>query len=509
MKYLIGVDLGTTLAKCVIYDEQGNAISEAQKEMKIIYPGSGKAEQDANQFYSVSCNLIKKCIKNSKIDVKKIAGISIDSQMGGIMAIDKNYNPVTYYDTPLDSRSAAENEYMHSSYGDLIIEKNGSFSTYGNKILYWKKRNQWKDIHKFIQPSAFVAGKLAGLSGDSAYIDESFICFSGLADLKKSEWSYELCNKLEVDIKKLPKIIKSNEIIGEISRETSGDTAIPVGVPISAGCGDQAAGFVGAGIINTGKMVDVSGTACILGVCIDKYKYDLEHKTLACMKSALGNKYYLISVVLAGRTHKWFIDTFFSEEKTKVVKGSKDIYSYLDRLASDIEPGSDGLVAINYLQGRFFPPDPNIRGLFIGHTWAHKKLHFYRSILESIAYDHYLTREIIQELVPELDLESITAIGSGAKSRFWMQIKADILQIPYQNLFRSDLSTLGSAIIAGYSIGLFNNLEDILKRFVKSNIKISPIPGEDKKYIKYIEIYKDLFQALEKIYKRLSNLEEI
>ena len=134
-----------------------------------------------------------------------------------------------------------------------------------------------------------------------------------------------------------------------------------------------------------------------------------------------------------------------------------------------------------------------------------KKLHFYRSILESIAYDHYLTREIIQELVPELDLESVTAIGSGAKSRFWMQIKADILQIPYQNLFRSDLSTLGSAIIAGYSIGLFNNLEDIIKSFVKSNIKISPISGEDKKYIKYIEIYKELFDSLKGIYKKISS----
>ena len=505
MKYLIGVDLGTTLAKCVIYDEQGNAISEAQEEMKIIYPKPGQAEQDANQFYIVTCNLIKKCIEDSKIDIKKIAGISIDSQMGGIMAIDKKYNPVIYYDTPLDSRSAEENEYMHKSYGDLIIEKNGSFSTYGNKILYWKKKNQWEDIHKFIQPSAFVAGKLASLSGDSAYIDESFICFSGLADLKKSEWSQKLCGKLEVDMEKLPKIIKSNEIIGEISKKASGDTGIPVGVPVSAGCGDQAAGFVGAGIINTGQMVDASGTACILGACIDEYKFDIRNKTLACMKSAIGDNYYLMSVVLGGRTHKWFIDEFFSEEKEKIEKESNDIYSYLDDMASKLKPGSDGLLAIDYLQGRFFPPDPNIRGLFIGHTWAHKKIHFYRSILESIAYDNYLTREIIQELVPELDLESVTAIGSGAKSRFWMQIKADILQIPYQNLFRSDLSTLGSAIIAGYSIGIFNNLEDILKRFVKSNIKISPILGEDKKYIKYIEIYKELFDSLKGIYKKISS----
>ena len=505
MKYLIGIDLGTTLAKCVMYNEQGKSVSEAQREMKIIYPGPGEAEQDANQFYKVSCNLIKKCIKDSRIDIKKIAGISIDSQMGGIKAIDKKYNPVTYYDTPLDIRSAKENKYMHENYGELIIKKSGSFSTYGNKILYWKKQKEWNEIYKFIQPSSFVAGKLAGFKGDDAYIDDSFICFSGLADLEKSEWSNELCKELDVDISKLPKILRSSEIIGEVTKKSSEDTGIPVGVPISAGCGDQSAGFIGAGIFDHGQLIDVSGTACILGVCIDKYKYDLEHKTLACMKSALGDNYYLISVVLAGRTHKWFIDEFFSNEKERIERGNKNIYSHLDKLASDIEPGSDGLVAIDYLQGRFFPPDPNIRGLFIGHTWAHKKIHFYRSILESIAYDHYLTKEIIRELVPELDLKSITAIGSGARSKFWMQMKSDILQIPYQNLSRSDLSTLGSAIIAGYSIGMFKDIVEIRNKFIRTNYKIYPNKDADKKYIKYIEVYKDLFLALNEVYKKLSD----
>ena len=504
-KYIIGIDLGTTLAKCVIYNENGSVLSESSQEMIINYPGPGEAEQEADQFYKVSCDLIKKCIENSKICKKNIAAISIDSQMGGIMGIDKNYFPVTYYDTPLDCRSAKENEYMHSNFGDLIIEKNGSFSTYGQKILYWKKQREWKDIYKFVQPSSFVAGKLAGLSGDNAYIDESFVCFSGLADLEKSEWSNELCSKLKVDEKKLPKIIKSDEIIGEVCKNASEDTGIPVGVPISAGCGDQAAGFVGAGITDAGQVVDVSGTACVLGACIDEYKYDLKNKTLACMKSALGNKYYLISAVLAGKTHKWFIDEFFSKEKEDIEKENKDIYSYLDDMASKVRPGSDGLVAIDYLQGRFFPPDPNIKGLFIGHTWAHKKIHFYRSILESIAYDHYVTKEIIKELVPDVDLSVVTAIGSGAKSKFWMKIKSDILQIPYQNLFRSDLSTLGSAIIAGYSTGLIKNIDEIKRRFTKPNQKILPEKGADREYIKYIDVYKELFKTLKEIYRKISS----
>ena len=349
MKYLIGIDLGTTEAKCVIYDESGNSISEAKEEMIISYPGPGWAEQDANDFYNVACRLIKKTIGKSGISKNQIAALSIDSQMGGIMSIDKNFNPVTYYDTPLDSRSAAENEYMHSTFGDLIIEKNGSISTYGNKIIYWKNKNEWKDISKFIQPSAFVAGKLTGLKTDDAYIDETFICFSGLADLKKSEWSYDLCKKLNVDMVKLPRIIKSSEIIGEVTRRGSEDSGLPLGLPVAAGCGDQSAGLIGAGIIEKGQLVDVSGTACILGVCTDAYKYDLKHKTLACMKSAIGSQFHLISVVLAGRTHKWFVDEFFSDEEEKANKNNMNVYDYLDDLASKLNPGSDGLISIDYL----------------------------------------------------------------------------------------------------------------------------------------------------------------
>ncbi|MCK5569342.1 MAG: xylulose kinase, partial [Spirochaetes bacterium] len=348
-----------------------------------------------------------------------------------------------------------ENRYMHGNFGDLILEKNGSISTFGNKILYWKKRNEWKDIHKFIQPSAFVAGKLAGLTSGDAYIDESFICFSGMSDLKRSEWSDELCTKLEVDPDKLPRIIKSTEVIGELTRSASEQTGLPAGIPICAGCGDQAAGFIGAGILNPGQMVDVSGTACILAANVDRYTCDMKHRTVACMKSAVGGNYYLLSVVLGGRTHRWFVDEFFSEIRDSLKGKSGDIYSYLDGKASVISPGADGLVAIDYLQGRFFPPEPDIRGLFIGHTWAHKKIHFYRAILESIAYDHFITKGIIQELVPGVDLKAVTAIGSGAGSKLWMKIKADVLQVPYQNLVRSDLSTIGSAMLAGYSVGLF------------------------------------------------------
>jgi len=504
VRYLIGIDLGTTTAKCVVYDEFGEVLGEAQKDMEISYPKPGMAEQNASDFYTYSCELIRKCLQSSSIDKEKIAAIGIDSQMGGIMAIDKSYNPVTYYDTPLDSRSAEENTWMHNMYGDQILELSGSLSTFGNKILYWKKKEEWKEIYKFIQPSAFVAGKLAGLTGQEAYMDETFICFSGFADLKELSWSADLCGKMEVDERKLPEIRKSTDVIGTLCEKGASDTGLPKGIPIAAGCGDQTAGFVGAGILKAGQMVDVSGTACILGASVDAFTSDMKHRTLACVKSALGDTYYLISIVLGGRTHNWFIDSFFSDIAAEMKRKGEDLYGYLDQKAADIPPGSGGLVSINYLQGRFFPPDPSMRGLFIGHTWAHTRFHFYRAILESIAYDHCLTKHIISDLVPDVDFPVISAIGSGAQSKFWMKIKADVLQKKYVNLIRSDLATLGAAIVAGCSIGLFEDVNTIISRFAQPNDSVEPDKEEGMKYQKYVAIYEKLFPSLKEIYRTLS-----
>jgi len=131
-------------------------------------------------------------------------------------------------------------------------------------------------------------------------------------------------------------------------------------------------------------------------------------------------------------------------------------------------------------------------------------MHFYRSILESIAYDHYLTREIIRELLPGTPFGCVTAIGSGAKSALWMQIKADVLQTPYQSLQRSDLSTLGSAVLAGLATGAFPGVQEVTRRFVSVHKRIEPVKGADAAYRKYIDVYAELFHSLKDVYRRLS-----
>ena len=501
-QYIIAIDLGTTFEKCVIYDVQGNSIAEACQEIETIYPSPGAAEIHSDDFYNLTCENIKFCLEKSKINPKNIAVISIDSLMGGIIGIDKDFNAITYYDTAMDTRGAAESRYIIKNFGDLVLEYNGSYSIWGHKILYWKKKNEWDNIYKFVHPAAFVGAKLAGLSYNEAFIDVSFLGFSSMSDLRKNSWSVELCDKLEVDMKKLPKIIKSTEIIGQTSSKIFDQTSLPKGIPITAGCGDIVAGYVGAGILSSGEMADISGTANILAVNLDRFTW---HKHFANLKSPINDSYYLLlSHVLGGRTLKWFTDEFYSEIRKEIEKDGESIYTYLDTEASKVPPGSNGLVSINDLQGRFFPPDPNMRGLFIGHTWSHKRIDFYRSILEAVAYDYLLGIKILKSIGPDLKLKEVIAVGSGAKSNVWMQIKANVLQIPFKTLNRSDLSTFGAAVIGAYAVGLIDNIEEYLVRVLKTRSVLDPVLKEDKKYRKYSQVYMNILSKLSPYYAKLA-----
>jgi len=505
MSLIVSLDLGITLAKCVIYDHTGKAVSEAQEEMNLKYPGPGMAEHSSNDFYDASCRMIARAIANPAVDKKDIKCISADSQMGGVVSVDKDFVPVTYFDSPLDNRATEETSYINSNFGELIIKKNGAFSWYGQKILYWqKKKDIFKNIASFIPPSAFVAGKLAGLKGRQAFIDDVSLSLSGLSDLKSSKWDEELIGLLKVDERCLPVIKRPTDIIGTLTAKAAAESGLPQGIPIAAGCGDISAGFTGAGIITPGQMIDISGTGCMMGAAVSEFKYDIKHKTLYCTKSPVKDMYYLHSIVPSGKTHKWFVDEFFTEAKAQMGQSGGNIYEYLEKQLENIPCGSDGLISINFLQGRYSPPEPYTKGLFIGHTWAHTRLHFLRAIMESMAYDHYLTKDIIRGLVPDLDFKSITAIGSGAKSKFWMQLKSDILQITYHNLIRSDSSSLGAAIVGGCAIGLFKDVDKTVSDFVVKKDELNPVAGEDKKYLKYINIYKELFELLKDTYRKLA-----
>lgn len=508
--YLIGVDLGTMGTKAAIFDTEGNLVALAFEESKLLYPKPGWVEQEPADFYLSSLRTIKECLEKSGVEPREVAALAFDGQMAGIGTIDAQWQTPTPYDSWLDTRCKPYIDRMRE-HQDLIIEKSGGPPTYshGPKILWWKHEEPevFSRIHKFVVPGCYVAGRMAGLKGDDAFIDYTYIHFSCLSDTKEARWSEELCHLFNIPMEKLPRIVKPWEIIGQLTAEAAEGCGLLAGTPIAAGCGDQAAGMLGAAMVEAGMVFDVAGTASVFSICVDRYTPDLEHKTLFSGRLVPEDLWYALAYINGGGLNlRWFRDQLAKEEKAKAEREGGSAYAMLDAAAASVPPGSDSLLFLPHLGGRVTPSDPDLRGLWLGFTWSHRKEHLYRSLLEGIAYEYAYYLDIEKSLLSGLEFKEARVIGGGSRSDFWNQIKADVLGIPYVRLNREEYAVLGSAIVAGYAVGIFDDLKATAKGFVEPISRLEPRPEYHAYYRPLVDLYISLFDTLRPTYQDLTRL---
>lgn len=509
--YVICIDLGTNSNKVAIVSLEGEIIAKDSKESELFYPGPGQVEQKPEIMYEVSLKLVNSVIEKAGIDKGKISAIGVTGQMAGILGIDKEWNAVTHYDSWLDNRCKPYIEEIKNKNREKYIKTCGMPPTIAHaaKMLWWKNERpkDYEKIHKFILPGAYVAGRLAGLSGDEAFIDHTYLHFTGMVDAKNMEWSEELSEILEIPIEKLPEIVNPSDIIGELKEAEAKKCGLSPGIPIVAGAGDTAASFFGAGLTEPGELIDVAGTASVLGACVSDYRPDVGNETIIFPRAIKPKYWYPLSFVGGGGLClRWFRDTFASEEKKQAKKKGLDPYEILNKKAKDVKPGSDGVMFVPHLGGRTFPSDSKIKGSWIGFSWNHEKPHFYRAILESIAYEYNYYFQIIKKLFPEMSFSKIRGVGGGSSSDFWNQIKADVLGLDYIKVNEEDVGFKGLAIIAGKGIGLISNMEEQINNIVETTTTYKPDSKNSELYKRYTEIYNNIVPNLKNTY---DNLDEI
>ena len=502
---LLGIDIGTQGTKTCLYDVSGNAIASSFEPSRLISPKPGVVEQDPEEIFQSVINTIRTVIAEAGGAFQHVEAIGIDSQMSGIMGIDNEWKAATPYDSWLDTRCEKYIKMMKSSDEDEIVRITGCPPTYhhGPKILWWKyeRPDVYQKIAKFVIPAAYIAGRLAGLKAENAYIDYTNIHFSGFADTNKMQWSQKLLDRFGVDIKKMPRITEPWEVIGFLTNDESKKIGLKSGIPIVAGCGDQAATSLGAGVVRKGIAFDVAGTASVFSCCVDSFKPDVRNKTLISARSVIKDLWVPLAYINGGGLClKWFRDQLTGS------KGEAN-YSQLDSEASSIDPGSNGLLFNPHFGGRVCPNDPGVRGSWIGLNWGHSRAHMFHSIMESIAYEYSMYLNIVKELFGDLQFARVISIGGGAKSNLFCSIKSNVLGIPYAMLKSGDTATLGSALVAGYGAGIFDDIASVAENFSKVEETVDYDFGIHNRYAGYVGLYRKVFVALSDIYSSFEHLE--
>ncbi len=478
--HLIGVDLGTSSTKAALFTVTGERVAEDSREVPLYHPKPGVVEQENEDFYTTAAQTVRACLTHSGVDPRQVAAIAFDSQMAGIGTVDADFNPATRFDSWLDMRCQPYIQWIREHYAERVTRLTGCPPTcdHGPKILWWKEEQpeSYRRIAKFVTPAGFVAGKMAGLKGEMAFIDRTFLHFTGYADAQLGQWSGELCSLMGVDEDKLPRIVEPWQVVGEVTEQAAKDFGLAPGTPIAAGCGDTAANALGAGITQAGMLFDVAGTAAVLAGCTSAFVADTQEMALLTMRSVIPGLWHPLAYIGGGGLAlRWFRDQFYKVQPEVLRKDEGDAYAEMIAHAESIPPGAEGLIFSPHLGGRICPATPEMRGAWLGFSWGHTQGHFLRALLESVAYEYAYYLGILQRLLPGLAFHEARVVGGGAQSAVWNQIKADVLGVPYQALRGSEFGTWGSALVAGKAAGVFDDLAAAAKEHaVPAGPPISP-----------------------------------
>jgi xylulokinase len=368
-------------------------------------------------------------------------------------------------------------------------------------ILWLKKERPdlYNDTFKFLSVKDFIIYKCTNSAVTSRDLGNTSWLMN--TDPEICDWSDKILNKFEIDRQKLPKIKLSTEVAGKLNKNAAEQLGLPEGLPVFVGSGDIAAGAIGSGAIAQNKIQICLGTADWIGAHTAERKKDLLHYT-GSICSAKDDYLCLSKQETGASCLDWFLKIAFRGELTQFKENKSKLYSHLNQLVKEVEPGSKDLIFTPWLFGERSPlNDPNVRGGFYNLSLNHGRKEMLRAIFEGIGFNIKWGLKYIEKLVGRA--ESIRVAGGGANSDVWSQILADITNRTIKQVENPGLSSArGSAVVALVGLG---GLKGFRKAIPLINTVNTSTPSQknreiyDTLYHEYLQIYernKDMFEKL-------------
>lgn len=496
MKYVIGVDLGTSSVKVLLVNQKGDVIQENSKSYPLIQEKSGYSEQDPEQWVQKTIMAISELIASFNGNVKDIEGISFSGQMHGLVLLDEKTEVLRNAILWNDTRTTKECQEIYARVGKerlLAITKNLALEGFTLPKILWVKNKEpelFKRAKCFVLPKDYVRFKMTG----KLCMEYSDAAGTLLLNVAEKRWSKEICDLLDIDVNICPKLVESGYEVGCITEEFAKATGLSLSTRVFAGGADNACGAIGAGILENGKTLVSIGTSGVVLSYEEREDKDFGGK-VHYFNHAAPNAFYTMGVTLAaGYSLDWFKKVFAPNES-------------FDEFLKDIDSvpiGSNGLLFTPYISGERTPHvSSTIRGSFIGMDSSHQRKHFIRSILEGITFSLNESVEIFRGNGKEIN--SIISIGGGAKNTTWLQIQADIFNADIVKLKSEQGPAMGAAMIAAVGCGWFENLKECAKVFIRVDKVYHPIPENVDQYRKIFQLYKEVYESTARLSKKLKD----
>lgn len=517
MKYILAHDLGTSGNKATLFAENGKMLGSEVFSYGTHYFNDTWVEQNAEDWWNAVCHTSKNLIKASGINPKDVAVISFSGQMMGCLCVDEAGNPLRPSIIWADQRAQEQVKQIeaHISQQDFYhIVGHRNTASYGIQKLMWVRDNEpdtYARTCKTLNAKDFVIFRLTG----KFYTDYSDGNSCGCFDINKFEWSADLLKYANIDPGKMPEVVPSTHVAGEVTEEAAKACGLAVGTPVVLGGGDGVTANVGAGSISPGKTYCSMGTSAWITTTSEKPIFDKEMRTVTWAHAIPGLYAPNGTMQYAGGAYNWLKNTICTMEVYQAannpensvnpdsqIKSGKSPYEYMNDEASKSAPGSNGVIFLPYMLGERAPRwDPYAKGAYIGIKPETTRGDMIRSVLEGSTMNLAIVLEVLRTQVP---ITEIMALGGGAKGALWRQIMADIynakITVP---IVLEEAGAMGAAVIGGVGVGLFDNFKAI-DRFIEIKSEHLPDPKAVEAYGPIKKQFDDYYFALKGVFEKIS-----
>ena len=489
--YVIGIDGGTESLRAGVFDTAGTPLAFATAAYETQFPQPGWAEQNPEDWWQAVGRAVRQAVTEAGVTASEVAAICVDTTCCSVVALGADDRPLRPALIWMDVRAAAETELVVAT-GDpaLCINAGGA----GPVSAEWMiPKALWLAHH---EPANFEAAKTIceyqdyrnlRLTGRrAASINNASVRWHHLADRGGYQPSLLAALGLEALLDKWPSdVLRLGEPVGGLTPDAAEHLGLPAGLPVAQGGADAFIAMIGLGVVKPGKMAFITGSSHLhLGLCEAPFHGPGIWGTYA--DAVMPG----LHVVEGGQTSTGSVVAWFRR-----LLGEAVDYDTLNREAAALPPGSDGLVVQDHFQGNRTPhTDARSRGALAGLTLKHGRGHIFRAVLEGIAYGTELILETMRGNGYAPD--ELVIAGGATRSHLWMQIHADVSNLPLTLTRVPDAPTLGCAILAATAAGAFDSIEEASAAMVHVERQVTPNRQAHSAYRPHYEAYKRLYPAL-------------
>jgi xylulokinase len=499
--YLLGVDLGTTAVKAALFDVCGRRAASSTREYPLLTPSPQVVEQEVEVYWRAFRDALAAVLAAAGVPAGSIRALGVSAQGETLIAVDRQGRALAPAIVWMDNRAQEESDLLAASLGnERVHEVTGQVGMLpmwpASKIL-WLRRNRpeiFPRVHKFLLIEDWFIHRLTG-----RYVAEgSLLCSTTYWELRTKRYWKAMLERLEIGEERLPEVVEPGQGIGAIRREAAEELGLAPSTIVATGALDQACGALGAGNVRPGIFSECTGSNVAVVALVDGPRID-PSRQLPCFYYGLPDTYMMHAFSMTGgMVLRWFRDAFCEQGAA----AGAEAYERLTREAADVPAGAQGLVLLPHFQGAGIPEsNPRARGVLYGLSLHHTRAHVVRAILESVAL---ICRRMI-DAVRDLGIEvgEIRALGGGAKSPLWCQIKADLTGLPVTTTKNTeDAACLGAAVLSGVATGVWASAPEALSGIVEVDRRFEPDPGKREEYERLYATYRRLYDSLLPVFNR-------